>query len=263
MKHPISNSQPPKSRDPTLALNPNRGKFSSINSRAVVAIISLFFLPLLSLRAATNADVDEIPPLRPPREEIAPTFWEQHGVLVLILGALGLFIIIAAVRFLTRPKPTVMLSPEEEARRALEPLREQPETGVVLSKVSLTLRHYLSRAFKLPPGEMTTTDCCRALESNPQVEPDFVSIVAEFLRACDYRKFAPGASSSQAAGSRPSASLSPSEGERAGVRGLSVTRALEIIELAEARLAYLRQAAAEAEKTRNAGSRAPQPHTTG
>src|SRR5262249_8981443 len=162
------NIQHPKSlpRNPTLTLNPNlnRGRFSSVGSRTLVATISLFF-PLLSLLAATNADVDEIPPLRPPRDEIAPTFWEQHGVVVVLLGALALFIIIVALRFLTRPKPAVVLTPLEEARQALEPLRDQPETGVVLSKVSLVLRHYLSRAFKFPPGEMTTTDCCRALEN--------------------------------------------------------------------------------------------------
>src|SRR5215471_2669324 len=46
----------------------------------------LFALQLLPLLAAdtnspadTNAPSDAIPPLRPPRAELPPTYWEQHG----------------------------------------------------------------------------------------------------------------------------------------------------------------------------------------
>ena len=203
---------------------------------------ALLFLLAFSALAATNAELEQIPPLRPARDEIPPTFWEQHGYWIPILAALGLFIIIAAVYFFTRPKQVIVLSPEEEARQALAPLRDQPETGALLSQVSLILRHYLSRAFKLPPGEMTTTDCCRALENQPRPETELAALVGEFLRQCDYRKFAPAASG-------------PAVG--------AVQRALEIIELAEARLAYLRQlaAATEAEKSRTPPPAVPEPHT--
>ena len=194
----------------------------------------LILLSVVALFAATNSDLDEIPPLRPPRDEIPPTFWEAHGYWVPILTALLLTLIVALVYFFTRPKPVIVLTPEQEARQVLESLRDQPETGVLLSKVSLALRHYLSRAFGLPPGEMTTTDCCRALENHHQPEVELAGIVGEFLRQCDFRKFSPAAS-----------------GPPVG----AVARALEIIELAEARLAYLREAAAaEAAKARNAST---------
>src|SRR4051794_5601334 len=35
---------------------------------------------------------EEIPPLRPPQGEIPPTFWEQHGLLVVLLSLLLLAI---------------------------------------------------------------------------------------------------------------------------------------------------------------------------
>ena len=64
-----------------------------------------------------------------------------------------LALVALAVWWLTRPKPPVVVPPEVQARQALEPLRQQAEDGAVLSQVSQILRHYVSAAFALPPGE--------------------------------------------------------------------------------------------------------------
>src|SRR5208282_4786243 len=97
----------------------------------------------------------EIPALRPPHPEMAPTFWEQHGVGVVVCVALFLALIGIAIWFLTRPKPPVVVPPEVLARKALEPLGQRAEDGALLSQVSQILRHYVSAAFNLPPIELT------------------------------------------------------------------------------------------------------------
>jgi hypothetical protein len=146
------------------------------------------------LAATTNSLApDDIPPLRPPHGEIPPTFWEQHGVWLVIPGVLLLALAGAAVWFLTRPKAPVIVPPEVQARQALEPLRRAPEDGALLSRVSQILRHYVAAAFSLPPGELTTAEFCRVIASHAQIGPDLTAALSDFLRLCDQDKFSPPA----------------------------------------------------------------------
>ncbi len=149
--------------------------------------------PTNSLAAAPDA----IPPLRPPHAEIPPTFWEQHGLWVVIFGVLLLAVVCAAVWFLTRPKPAVIVPPEDQARHALEPLRQQPEDGALLSRVSQILRHYVAEAFSLPPGELTTAEFCSAIAAHSQIGPELSAPLSDFLHQCDQRKFSPSAPAPQ------------------------------------------------------------------
>ena len=174
--------------------------------------------------AQTNSNaLEEIPPLRPPRAEIPPTFWELHHNWVIAAGVAVCILIFLAAWLLTRPKPVVPVPPDVQARAALERLRSQPENGAVLSAVSQTLRHYFTAVFSLPSHEYTTTEFCRAIQGHDQVGPELATALTEFLRHCDNRKFAPPA---------PAPALG------------AVPRALELIATAEARLAKLRESAA-------------------
>jgi hypothetical protein len=163
-----------------------------------IAAVLLYAAVILSADTNSNVVVDtnstaseEIPKLRPPLPEIPPTFWERHqngvlaGAIVLVLAAgLGIW-------YLTRPKPPVLISPLALAREALEPLRGQPETGAILSKVSQVVRYYFGARFGLPPGELTTTEFSRAVAGVTVLGPDLAASVSQFLRVCDERKFAP------------------------------------------------------------------------
>lgn len=182
---------------------------------------ALFLLAPSLLVAGSPSRPDAIPPLRPPRGEIAPTFWEQHGLWVIILGVLLLGLVCATVWWLRRRRPAVIVPPEAQARQALEPLREQAEDGAVLSRVSQILRRYVGAAFGLPPGEMTTADFCRAIAGHERLGAELSATLGDFLRRCDERKFAPPA---------PMPALG------------AAAQALKIIELAEVRRAQLRQA---------------------
>jgi hypothetical protein len=188
---------------------------------AVIILHSSFFI-LPSSFAATNPPApDAIPPLRPPRGEIAPTFWEQNGLWVAIAGVLLLAVIAAAVWWLRRTRPPVTVPPDVQARQALEPLRQQPEDGAVLSRISQVLRRYVSAAFGLPPGEMTTAEFCRAIADQGRLGTELSTRLGDFLRQCDERKFAPSVAT-------------PALG--------AAEQALRLLEQSEARRAELRQA---------------------
>ncbi|HZR19489.1 MAG TPA: hypothetical protein VFE51_19535 [Verrucomicrobiae bacterium] len=161
--------------------------------------------------------------LKPPRGEIQPSWWEQHGTLV-ILGTVAVIGLVAVVVWLVfRPKPPPPPIPSaEQAREKLEPLRHQPEDGALLSKTSQIVHGYISSVFGIPPVQLTTSEFCQAVVENQAIGPDLAREIGEFLRECDVRKFAP---------KPPSVPFG------------AVARSLAIIEHAESRLVELRRAA--------------------
>jgi hypothetical protein len=189
----------------------------------LVAALSL--LAAQPLFAATNSPAPEdIPSLRPPHAELPPSFWEQYGTWVILLGALLLALAGVAVWLLARPKAPVLVPPEVTARKALEPLRQQPKDGALLSRVSQILHQYITAAFGLPPEELTTAEFCRAITGHPLIGPELSAALSAFLRLCDQDKFSPPA---------PVPPLS------------AVAQALRLIDQTQARLAALAQAAAQ------------------
>jgi hypothetical protein len=198
----------------------------------------VFAFCTLATRAATNSSsLDEIPPLRPPRGELAPTFWDQNGFWVALFAALALALVCILLWWLTRPKPEDMVPPLIRARRSLEPLRQRPEDGQVLSQISQILRHFFATTFSLPPGELTTSEFCQAIQTADQVGPELSENVSHFLQQCDERKFA----------------LSPPQPPLR-----AVDRASELIDQAEARrvaaVEAARQVAAERERLKTRAS---------
>lgn len=157
---------------------------------------------------------EEIPPLAPPLPEIAPTFWEQYQMHVLLGVGAGLLLLAALLRLALRRKPAPPVPPEERVRTELQALRGQAGTGEVLSRVSQSLRRYLVAAFALPSEELTTAEFCGKLNEHPAIGPELAAALNQFLRECDERKFSPV----------PPAAPLP-----------AAARALELVELAEAR----------------------------
>jgi len=198
-------------------------KAQRLEVRSRILWIVFWCLADCAIFAATNsAGSEEIPKLLPPREEIPLSFWGQYGAWVVVLAIFLLVVGGVAICFLSRPKPPVPVPPEIRARQELETLRSQPENGAVLSRVSQVLRNYTNSAFGLGTGELTTTEFCGAMAAHEQVGPELAQAIAEFLRRCDERKFAP---------SGPGPALG------------AVARAFELINVAEVRRAQLREAA--------------------
>jgi hypothetical protein len=127
-------------------------------------------------------------------------------------------------------------APEARAREELSGLRGQPETGALLSRISSSVRHYAAAVFSLAPGELTTTEFCRAVADNEIVGTTLAGSLTDFLKRCDERKFAP-----------PSAR--PPMG--------AVEEALKLVEVSEARREELRQAATLAQTPAVANTSSP------
>jgi hypothetical protein len=166
--------------------------------RAQVRILALavlggwFVFQCLSAQGnIPKASNEEIPPLKPPLGEIPPEVWEEHGAAMVTGGVLTLAAISAAVWFAFRPRPVDPIPPETQARKELESLKGQAQTGKLLSSVSRVTRNYLRRAFELPSAELTTTEFCQQLEKEERVGPVLGATAQKFLKHCDELKFSP------------------------------------------------------------------------
>jgi hypothetical protein len=173
-------------------------KFMAGNSKSEPRTTSLRFvliaISLAFLAPGAFAADDQLPSLQPAHGELAPTFWEQYGWLIIIatvVGVITLGILLVTLLLLPRTKTITVIPPEIQARRALEVLRGQPENDALLVQVSAILRHYLAFACGLPPGELTTREITGAVSADPRFAMGLDSAVAHFLLQCDERKFSP------------------------------------------------------------------------
>jgi hypothetical protein len=164
---------------------------------------------------------DDVPPLLAPLKEIPATFWEQHCLLIVVLGSLGIVVVVATIWRWLQHKPTVPVPIEIQTRNELELLKLPAEDGKTVSRISQVLKHYFVVAFDIPSSEMTTTEFNRAFAASENAGSDLAASVSDFLRQCDERKFSPSA----------------------GVQASACSRALELLQQGEARRAELRQEA--------------------
>jgi hypothetical protein len=155
-----------------------------------------FFLFLMATSVAFGqSQTNALPNLLPPLAPMQPTFWEQHGIAVLV-GSLILAVLVAVgVWRVFNPGPQPVLPPIIVAGKALAKCGARPEDGKVLSEVSQVLRHYISAVFGFSPGELTTAELCRELGRSEKLTPQLTRKISDFLRACDERKFSSSVSS--------------------------------------------------------------------
>jgi hypothetical protein len=204
-----------------------RSKVEGRRSKGTVLWLAVIFFSLSAFAP------EEAPKLQPPLGEIPPTFWEQHGVTVILgVGALVLFVV-QGIWFWLRPKPVEAVPPEVQARTALEGLSQRAEDGVVISKVSQILRQYVLAVFELPAGQPTTAEFCTLIAHSDKVGNELAAALAAFLRECDERKFAKSGS---------------------GDALNAVARALELVNQGESRRERLRRSAIEQSANRVAAT---------
>lgn len=135
---------------------------------------------------------DEIPPLKPPLEELPATFWEQHGTGVSIASGFTIAALCGvAVWVLRHRKPAPVIPPDVAALAALAALDGKPETPEVVASTARCLRTYTVAAGELPLHEATTEELLRSLQERPAVPPDWMQDLTGLLRECDTRQFAP------------------------------------------------------------------------
>src|SRR5579871_3459283 len=98
--------------------------------------------------------------LAPPYGEMAPTFWESHGI-VIIVGAIVIILAITATLSLAlQPRRRVPPTLATVAHKELAQLSNRPEDDACLSAVSRVLRSYFIGVFRLGHGELNTAEFC-------------------------------------------------------------------------------------------------------
>lgn len=152
-----------------------------------------------SVQAATNeiADPDRIPPLRGPKPEIPPGFWEQHGLLT-VLATIAVIIVVALLwRVLSRSKPPVVPAAAVVARKTLEPLQHRSEDAALLATVSAALRKYFIAAFVLPHDEFTNNELSHQLKRHPKVDSELAASATDLLQGMESCRFNADANASK------------------------------------------------------------------
>lgn len=144
--------------------------------------------PLLA-NTNSGAGPEEIPPLRPPKPQIPPGTWEQHGLSIGIAAAVLILAIGLLWRRFARPKPVVPPDPATVARHGLEPLRGRTEDAVLLCEVSRILRAYFQAALALPGDALTNAELCDHLEISPRLTSPLAAEASDLLRRMDHRRF--------------------------------------------------------------------------
>ena len=194
--------------------------------------VSLFLLGTPSLHGQAGAsDAKGRLKLLPPYGELPPTFIEQHGSAMILVGLAAIVLMALVLWLIFRPKRTDAIPPAEQARQALAILRQQPVDGAALSQVSRVVRHYFIAAFQLPAGEFTTAEFSRLLSGQEQIGVELGAATSDFLRDCDAHKFSAATAS---------------------VPLKAADQALNLIEQAEQQRAHLRQLAATSTQGRRA-----------
>jgi hypothetical protein len=134
---------------------------------------------------------EPIPALKPPKPLLAPTEWEQHRTSIVLCSLAGAGLLAGALWYGLRKRPVVPEPPGHRAFRELDALAHVPQQGPVLSRISRTVREYVTAAFELPREETTTTEFVALVRRQSALGATLVSQLPEFLRACDERKFSP------------------------------------------------------------------------
>src|SRR5438094_8815058 len=86
--------------------------------------------------AATTTNADSIPPLRPPRAELPPSFWAEHGTSVVLGGLAVLGLICIAVWWLSRKRSQVVAPSEVQSTEGLMVLLNQLHNDALRSRLS-------------------------------------------------------------------------------------------------------------------------------
>ena len=192
-------------------------------SRRVIRGSHLVML-LASACSSLAQSTNDVPPLLPALPEIPPTLWEQHGILIMVLGIVGLVLLVAMVWWLLQPKPHVPVPIEIQTRQQLEQLKQAPEDGKTISQISQVLKRYVTGAFELSTSEMTTTEFSQTIAGSDKIGNELAVRIGDFLRACDEQKFSPVTQTQTAACSRAWELFQAGETRRAELRQIAKPR---------------------------------------
>lgn len=146
----------------------------------------------ITLLGATTNDVgldDTIPPLQPPKLELLPGFWEQHGLSMGIAAAAAVLLGLILWKVLRQSAPETIPTAADVARAALYKLQGHAVDVALHDRVSSILRTYFVCVLHLPDPALTNLELCGAIDA---AGPHAVHKARTLLVALDRHRFDPG-----------------------------------------------------------------------
>jgi hypothetical protein len=121
------------------------------------------------------------------------TFWEQHGLQVIVAAVAVVILVGLLTWLLLRKKAKPALTPLERARQELAAAHALLVTGqdkAFAVAVSGAVRHYLENAYRMPAPERTTEEFLQEAARHDWLRGELTVLLRRFLELCDLAKFA-------------------------------------------------------------------------
>jgi hypothetical protein len=130
-----------------------------------------------------------LPPLRPPRGLLDPTFWQAHAFEArAAAGVLALAALFVLGRRL-RPRAEARPNPAAAARAALLSLRGRPEDAALAGEAARTVRRCAADLLGRRGDELTTDELLACARSAGPAWRALAGVLETFLRDCDRARF--------------------------------------------------------------------------
>jgi len=134
-----------------------------------------------------NPDIHDIHNLVP------LTFWEQHGLQIILGSVAGILIIAGVLSIVLRKKPKVVLTAYQRALQELQVAKAMHAAGqdknfAIAS--SDAVRRYLENAYRMPAPERTTEEFLQEAARHAWLQGELTALLKRFLEFCDLAKFA-------------------------------------------------------------------------
>jgi hypothetical protein len=156
-----------------------------------------FLCPGLLLAAVR----EPLPPLRPPRGELPPSFWETYGWLTWLAVA-ALAIMGGCVWVWLRSRAKHELGAVDSLAIARAKLAALPGPGADPALVSQIVRWAILERFRLPWMEYTTEEFQAVIQENHWLSPELAGELRRWLADCDRARFAAAAPAASALSAR-------------------------------------------------------------
>lgn len=165
---------------------PSSGNLNPLSSNLTPAG-SPVYVPAKPQGTDTGADIHDIHKLVP------LTFWEQHGLQIILGSVASLLILAGALALLLRKKPAVVLTAYQKALQELQvasALHAQGQDKKFAIAASDAVRRYLENAYKMPAPERTTEEFLVEAARHTWLQGELTVLLKRFLEFCDLAKFA-------------------------------------------------------------------------
>jgi hypothetical protein len=143
--------------------------------------------PAPAAGSATGPDIHDLHSLAP------LTFWERHGVEVVIYGIAGTALLALGLWLLLRKKAALPLTPYQRALQDLQFAHGLQDTGqdkVFAIAASDAVRRFLESAYHMPAPERTTEEFLQVATNHIWLQGELTTLLRRFLEFCDLAKFA-------------------------------------------------------------------------